>query len=305
MRKTFAKEIERRALNDDKLVFITGDLGFNAFENLQEILGDRFINAGVAEQNMIGVAAGLASKGFRVYVYSIAPFLVYRALEQIRNDLCFHQLPVCLVGNGGGYGYGIMGSTHHALSDVATLGALPNMEVFVPAFDNDVSMHLDAIEKRQLPSYLRLGYAPEQMVYQDYHSTQQIHKAKQVKVSLIFMGPLIHQLLEHSEWKDVSDHVDLFSIQQFPITQLDDTLALSLQQSKRIVVAEEHDKTGGLGQQLSALILANSIQLDKSLFRFALGYPDQLYGSQSYHQSQSGLDADSLISDLKKLLQDD
>src|SRR3972149_3068805 len=126
MRKIFSDSIEKAALRDEKIIFITGDLGFNAFENLQKSIGDRFINAGVAEQNMIGLAAGLAYKGYKVFCYSIAPFIVYRCLEQTRNDVCFHKLPVFIVGNGGGYGYGIMGSTHHALSDIACLAGLPD-----------------------------------------------------------------------------------------------------------------------------------------------------------------------------------
>ena len=100
MRKHFSAFIERVAVENDDVVFITGDLGYNALENLVEKMGKRFINAGVAEQNMVGVAAGMASQGYRVICYSIAPFVVYRCLEQVRNDVCFHNLPVFIVGNG-------------------------------------------------------------------------------------------------------------------------------------------------------------------------------------------------------------
>ncbi len=103
------------------MVFLTGDLGFMALEPLRDRLGDRFINCGVAEQNMVTVAAGLAKEGFDVWVYSIAPFCYARALEQIRNDVCLHGLPVRVLGNGGGYGYGVMGPTHHALEDYGIL----------------------------------------------------------------------------------------------------------------------------------------------------------------------------------------
>ena len=95
MRKTFSDTIEKLAASNEKVLFLTGDLGYNALENLRSTMGDRFINAGVAEQNMIGVAAGLAHEGFKVFCYSIAPFIVYRCLEQFRNDVCFHRLPVC------------------------------------------------------------------------------------------------------------------------------------------------------------------------------------------------------------------
>ena len=137
---------------DERIIFITGDLGFNAFENLQKKMGDRFINAGVAEQNMIGVAAGMAYKGHRVFCYSIAPFIVHRCLEQFRNDVCLHNMPVCLVGNGGGYGYGIMGSSHHALEDIGVLSGLQNVTCHVPAFTEDVETALNEIISSATPA---------------------------------------------------------------------------------------------------------------------------------------------------------
>src|SRR5579884_151787 len=111
MRKVFCESLVSCAARPD-FIFLTGDLGFLALEPLREALGDRFLNAGVAEQNMVSVSAGLARQGLRPWVYSIASFLYTRPFEQIRNDLCLHRLPVVLVGNGGGYGYGVMGATH-------------------------------------------------------------------------------------------------------------------------------------------------------------------------------------------------
>src|SRR5580704_6871872 len=116
MRNVFCSALIECASNPE-FVFLTGDLGFQALEPLREKMGERFLNVGVAEQNMVSVAAGLAKGGFRPWVYSIAPFLYARAFEQIRNDVCLHRMPVTLVGNGGGYGYGVMGSTHHAIED--------------------------------------------------------------------------------------------------------------------------------------------------------------------------------------------
>src|SRR6188472_2078821 len=114
------------------LVFITCDLGYRALEGVQEALGERFINVGVAEQNAVSLAAGLAREGHLPWVYSAAAFTVLRPYEQIRDDVCLHKLPVKLVGNGGGYAYGIMGATHHALEDVGAMRALPNMKLYLP-----------------------------------------------------------------------------------------------------------------------------------------------------------------------------
>src|ERR1700723_2207820 len=140
-----------------EFVFLTGDLGFMALEPLRDAMGQRFINAGVAEQNMVGVAAGLAKSNLRPWVYSIAPFLYARPFEQIRNDVCLHGLPVVFVGNGGGYGYGVMGSTHHALEDYGILLSLAGLQVHIPAFDADIPTVIDRLFTTQCPAYLRLG----------------------------------------------------------------------------------------------------------------------------------------------------
>ena len=125
MRKQLCDALVARAAEQEDMVFLTGDLGFNALEPLRAAMGDRFINAGVAEQNMVTVAAALAAQDLEVWVYSIAPFVYARPFEQIRNDICFHHRPVTLIGNGGGYGYGVMGPTHHAIEDYGALLTLP------------------------------------------------------------------------------------------------------------------------------------------------------------------------------------
>ena len=160
MRNEFCNSLVSVADNH-RFAFLTGDLGFKALEPLREAAGAHFINAGVAEQNMVSVAAGLARTGLQPWVYSIAPFVYARPYEQIRNDVCFHNLPVKLVGNGGGYGYGVMGSTHHALEDYGALLCLQNMHVFVPAFSADVPAIVDKLLDFPYPAYFRLGASEE------------------------------------------------------------------------------------------------------------------------------------------------
>lgn len=155
MRKELCTALVDISANPNML-FLTGDLGFMALEPLQAQMGKRFINAGVAEQNMISVAAALAKDDWEVWCYSIAPFCFARPFEQIRNDICLHNMPVRLIGNGGGYGYGVMGPTHHAVDDYAVLLALPNMHVYVPCFDEDVPAVIQAAQQRQSPCYIRL-----------------------------------------------------------------------------------------------------------------------------------------------------
>lgn len=156
MRKQLCDALMLRAPNPNT-VCLTGDLGFMALEPLQNAMGPRFINAGVAEQNMVSVAAGLARHQFEVWLYSIAPFCYAHPFEQIRNDVAFHHLPVKLIGNGGGYAYGVMGPTHHAIEDYGVLLCLPNMRGFVPAFDEDVGESIARAATLETPSYTRLG----------------------------------------------------------------------------------------------------------------------------------------------------
>lgn len=143
------------------LVFITGDVGYMALEGVAKTYGERFINAGIAEQNAVSLAAGLAREGHLPWVYSTAPFVVLRPYEQIRNDLCLHRLPVKLVGTGGGYGYGIMGPTHHALEDVGAMRVLPNMRIYVPLTAADVGEVVNMMAEDPLPNYLRLNTPAE------------------------------------------------------------------------------------------------------------------------------------------------
>src|ERR1044071_4365251 len=151
MRDEFARAMIALYQKRNDLVFISGDVGYMAVEEIARTYGERFINAGIAEQNMVSLAAGLAREGHLPWVYSIATFVAFRPYEQIRTDVCLHGHAVKLVGNGGGYGYGIMGPTHHALEDVGAMRVLPNMRVYLPLMAADVHPIADAIADDPLP----------------------------------------------------------------------------------------------------------------------------------------------------------
>src|SRR5579863_6324202 len=195
MRDELCRRLVARS-GDERMVFLTGDLGFQALEPLRDALGPRFINAGVAEQNMVSVAAGLARQGMRPWAYSIAPFIYARPFEQIRNDVCLHGLPVVLVGNGGGYGYGVMGSTHHALEDYGMLLTLPNMRAYIPAFDSDVRCMIQQLIAVEHPAYLRLGYSeqPSWLSPGPYAAWRRILRGDGPTV--VFVGPVAGAALD-------------------------------------------------------------------------------------------------------------
>jgi transketolase len=153
------------AKKDPNIVFITGDLGFGVIEDFQSQLPGQFINAGVSEQAMMGMAAGIASTGKRVFVYSIGNFPTLRCLEQIRNDVCLMNNPVVIVSVGAGYSYGSQGYTHHALEDIAVMRALPNMNVYVPCDSVEAKALTNYLCKDKSPSYLRLGKSGEPILH--------------------------------------------------------------------------------------------------------------------------------------------
>jgi len=297
MRKEFSAAIERIGREDDKVVFITGDLGYNALENVVDALGPRFINAGVAEQNMVGVAAGMAYKGYKVFCYSIAPFVVYRCLEQFRNDVCLHNMPVFLVGNGGGYGYGIMGSTHHAIEDLACLSGLQNVNTYIPAFADEVAPMLDQIIAAERPAYLRLGAGPNTPDgAKTYGSLKQIVQSPAAIGVVVALGPIAANVLTALNDELLTNRFDVFTATNLPLD-----LPIDLARSwagRPMLVVEEHVSTGGLAQQLSVKLLSYGTAPAPFVSLSAQGYPNGLYGDQRYHQQLSGLDPVSIASQL-------
>src|SRR5215470_7905653 len=165
MRNAFVRGLTAAAAADDRIVFLTGDLGFKLFDDFAQRFPGRFINVGVAEATMASVATGLALAGKKPFIYSIAPFVTLRCYEQIRNDICYHAADVTVVGVGGGYSYGPNGPTHHALEDIAVMRVLPNMTVVCPGDPLETIAAVQALVVHRGPAYLRLGRAGEPAVH--------------------------------------------------------------------------------------------------------------------------------------------
>ena len=165
MRNAFVEELMRLAAADELVVLVVGDLGFSVVEGFAERFGPRFINAGIAEQNMMGLAAGMASEGWRPFVYSIANFPTFRCAEQIRNDVDYHRLPVTVVSVGGGLAYGNLGYSHHAVQDYGLMRLMPNMTLAAPGDPQQVRACMRWIHVNPGPAYLRLGKAGEPVMH--------------------------------------------------------------------------------------------------------------------------------------------
>ncbi|MBU0744558.1 MAG: transketolase [Gammaproteobacteria bacterium] len=290
MRKAFAKAVISQC-NKEDYFFLTGDLGFMALEEVRAVFGDRFINAGVAEQNMIGVAAGLAREGFKVFSYSIAPFCYARPFEQIRNDLCLTNLPVCLVGNGGGYAYGYMGPTHHALEDCAAMNSL-GVRVLVPAFDEDISAMLIEFS---FPTYLRLGYdvRPKGTEVPQYAPWREVLSGEQGVI--VALGPLAGIAWQALLDVPVGERPSVWAVTEFDDKKIPDAF-LTRVAGRSLFVIEEHVSAGGLGMHVALAMALKGIQVSSFVHRFALRYPTGRFGSQGFHRAQCGIDVDGVRS---------
>jgi len=299
MKVEVARTLEKLARRNKKLFFLTGDLGYNAFENLQAVLKDRFINAGIAEQNMVDVAAGMSKMGMDAWVYSISPFLVLKTTEQIRNSLCHTNLPVKLVGNGGGYGYGIMGESHHMLEDISILSSFPNIKIFVPAFSEDVEPIMEKMEKIKSPSYLRLNNVPKTNIkLNSYKSIRRISKGN--KITAIVLGTLVHNSLEAVKKLNKNGIVDLWSVTEIPIINYL-PLIKSVKESKKLIIIEEHTNNGGIGEKILSKMELENINIRKSVHLYAKGYVHNKYGSHLYMLKQNSLDPQGIYKNIKKL----
>lgn len=284
MRTTFLNTLLQIAERDPRVWLLTADLGYSVLEPFIERFPDRYVNVGVAEQNLIGVAAGLAHSGLRPFVYSIANFPTLRCLEQIRNDLCAPGFPVTIVSVGGGLAYGAQGYTHHGVEDLAVMRSLPGLTVVAPADPVETRLATEAIATLPGPAYLRLGKANEPIL----HSREprfRVGKAIVARpgrdLALFSTGGMLGAALaaaEHLERDGTSTRV----VSMPTLKPFDAAYARKAAREVRaIATVEEHRVTGGLGSAMAETIAEAGIRV-----RFRrLGIPDRVYhdiGGQEY-----------------------
>lgn len=277
MRNAFADEVTKLAKDDPRIVFLSGDIGNRLFDGLKEAVPERFFNCGVAEANMISMAAGFASDGFRPIAYTITPFITYRCFEQIRVDLCYHNQPVIFVGVGSGLGYATLGATHHSCEDIAVLRALPNMTILCPGDPLEVRYALRDALNINGPVYIRLGKKGEANIHSkdsflDYSRPLPISVGSDV--CMLATGTILPECLAAAKVLEKSGvSTMLFS---FPRVKPLDTKFLEEQFSrfKLIVSVEEHSVIGGFGGALSEWILRCKKPEAELL---CLGLPDKFY----------------------------
>jgi transketolase len=290
VRTSFIETLCELAAEDERIWLVAGDLGFSVLERFAERFPDRFVNAGVAEQNMTGLAAGLALSGSVVFTYSIANFPTLRCLEQIRNDVCYHRANVKVVAVGGGFTYGAQGYTHQGIEDLAILMCLPEMTVIAPGDPVEARLAARAVVEREGPCYIRLGRAGEPVV----HTSEppfEIGRAIRVRdgddAALISTGGMLKRAADAHDVL-LARGVAARVLSMHTLKPLDEQAVLqAAHETRAVVTLEEHNCHGGLGSAV-ADVLAQA----GACVPFAkVAMPDRVWhvaGSQAYFQAMAG-----------------
>jgi transketolase len=303
MRISFIKTLCELARTDENIWLVCGDLGFSVLEPFAEEFPDRFINAGVAEQNMTGLAAGLALSGKTVFTYSIANFPVMRCFEQIRNDVCYHNLNVKIVAVGGGLAYGTQGYTHHGVEDLAVMRVLPNMTVIAPGDPIETKFAVQSMAQQKGPGYLRLGKASEPIVHQTepvFEIGRAIRLLDGKDIALISTGAMLETTMAAAkELQKTGVAVTVLSMHT--VQPLDENAVKDAAKECRAIITIEEHAVGGLGSAVGE-ILAQSY--DNPMFRMMRlnREPVKHAGSQKYLRTAQGLDVKGIIKMVESVL---
>ena len=296
MRDAFVNTLIEEAKKNPDIILITGDLGYGVLDRFQSELPNQFINSGINEQAMMGMAAGIASTGKRVFVYSIGNFPTLRCLEQIRNDVCLMNNPVVVVSVGAGYAYGPQGYTHHALEDIAVMRALPNLDVLVPADPFETISATKFLTDTKSPSYLRLGKSNERNIQKtepklEYGKINEIISGK--CGTLLFVGSIGRIAIEASV--DLSTKGFPVSVASVPfLTTLDREYLEKAAIKGPIITIEEHSDRGGLGS--SILEFFNSTEINASVGIIASNQNNlSQIGNQEYLREANKLTAQNIV----------
>jgi transketolase len=306
MRNAFADALTKLADADSRIVMLSGDIGNRLFDKFKDRHPARFFNCGVAEANMMGVAAGMAMNGLRPVAYTIAPFATTRCLEQIRTDVCYHEAPVTIVAVGAGLAYAGLGPTHHACEDISFLRTIPNMVVVCPGDAFEVRAALAAAMRQDQPVYLRLGKKGEALVHAAPLASFEIGKAITVadgdEVCLLSTGNMLPEAVEAArelETRGISAKVVSFHT----VKPLDETcLADAFSRFRLVATLEEHSLIGGLGAAIAEWLTDTETRARK-LLRF--GTPDAFFkqsGEQDHAREQLGLTAPQIAAKIVRAL---
>ena len=304
MRNAFAEEITRLAQERQDVVLLSGDIGNRLFERFKEIAPARFFNCGVAEANMVGVAAGMAACGLRPVCYTIASFLTYRVVEQIRLDLGYHHQRVILVGTGAGLSYASLGSTHHSVEDMGMLRLIPGLAVLAPGDAMELRPALRAAFDYPGPVYLRIGKKGEPVIHSkepDFKIGKGLRVREGTRAWILSLGNTLPLALEASDLLKAQG-IDCAVASMGSLKPLDTALLKEVFESSKVVLTlEEHSVLGGLGTAVAEWKAANPSKAKLLTF----GTPDQFLHETTHQASArawAGLTAQRIADGIAKNL---
>lgn len=305
MRDAFIAELHKIAAADPRCLLLAGDIGFKVFDNFRAAYPGRFLNMGIAEANMIGVSAGLALSGKRPIVFTIIPFLTMRTFEQIRVDICMSDLPVMLVGIGGGLAYDILGPTHHSIEDMSIMRSLPNMTVISPCDPAEVGMATRSAYELGKPVYLRLGRGGEPSLVRP-DCAYELGKARELRagkdVTLIGTGAILKEALFAADVL-AKEGMDCRVLDMHTLKPLDRVAVIrAAEETGRVFTLEEHSVVGGLGSAVAEVLAEEGLGV---IFR-RLGIKDRFtyeVGTRPHLLAHHGLTGEQIASVLRVALE--
>ena len=307
MRDAFVAALTEIARNDRDVILLTGDLGFGVLTEFAREFPQQYVNVGVAEQNMTGLATGMALEGKTVFTYSICNFPTLRSLEQIRNDVCYHNANVKIVSIGGGFCYGPLGMSHHATEDLAVMRAIPGLTVVAPGDTVETMLATRAVYEHKGPCFLRLGRGGEPRIHTDmpaFALGKAINIFDEGTISLIAIGGILSNAVKaHKILREKGIAASVYSLHT--LRPIDRSLVEDLAgESRLIVTVEEHSINGGLGGAV-AEILAEIPGVKARLVRIGLdGDFCCEVGDQTYLRGLYGLDPAAIAERIEKALRE-
>jgi transketolase len=302
MRAAFSDALVKAAAGDERVLLLTGDHGYALFDDFRRVCPRQYINAGVAEQNMVGVAAGLAKGGFRPVVYGLSAFVPVRVLEQIKLDVCYESLPVIFIGDGAGVVYSALGSSHQSTEDVAALRAVPNMAILSPADAYEMSACMELAFQSPGPVYLRMGKADLGNVHSsppplDWGQLCRVQSGDGPIVWIATGSMAKTALTVASEWP-VSDVYSAPCIKPLNVQQVSEIC----RRHQAVFVLEEHNVYGGLG---SAIAEISTTYAPTWVCRVGIHDRFSKYcGSYGYLVREHALDAESVADQVREFLRE-
>ena len=298
MSTNFINQLIEEARHNDKIFLLVGDLGYHVIEPFAEEFPDRFLNVGIAEQNMAGIAAGLAMTGYNVYFYSIGNFPTIRCLEQIRNDIAYHQANVKVVSVGAGYAYGSLGATHQATEEIGALRVLPNMVVATPGDPLEARAITKISASYDGPMYIRLGKAGEKTVHSEDSIDLKIGDICSVitregnQTAVFACGNILDAALHQINEENLN--YDLYSVPFVKPINKEQLINIVKTHPAGLITIEEHQKSCGMGsaivEVLNDLYYEGGIEVYPKVKRIAI--PDEfadVVGTQVFLREHEGL----------------